>query len=224
MKIVIDGPDQILYQWDRGQRLILDGIGPGIRVDFGRCHDREVPPNYTYEDNGKIYVDIPETSLQQHGQLVAYFVAGDEGRSETFFAWPLTVLHRPKPADYVAPEEIKTWKELDRRLRPLEESGIGDLTSEDEGKLLYVSADGVLVPLKLGPGLAIVDGVLTLTNANTGETVKINAQIVDGVLTLTDAAGAVRAEIVDGVLVVSDASGTVKARIEDDVLICEMEE
>ena len=82
----------------------------------------------------------------------------------------------------------------------------------------------MLVPLKLGAGLAIVNGVLTLTNADTGETVEINAQIVGGVLTLTDSAETVGARIVDGVLVVSDTSGTVKARIEDDVLICEMEE
>lgn len=224
MKILIDGTDQALYQWDKGQRLSLEGFEPGIRVDFGRCHDGDAPSNYTYEENGKIYVDIPDATLQYPVQLVAYFVSEYEGRSETFFAWPLVVLHRPKPADYVAPEEIKTWKELDQRLRPLEKSGIGDLTSEDKGKLLYVSADGVLVPLKLGAGLAIVNGVLTLTNADTGETVEINAQIVGGVLTLTDSAEMVGARIVDGVLVVSDPSGNVKARIEDDVLICEMEE
>lgn len=136
--IKIDDRDQVLYQWDRGQRLILDGIGPGIRVDFGRCHDREVPPNYTYEDNGKIYVDIPDAALQQPEQLVAYFVAEDEGRSETFFAWLLTVLHRPKPADYVEPEQIETWSSLEKRIDALEKGGAG-LSVKAEIK------DGVLV-------------------------------------------------------------------------------
>ena len=138
LKILIDGNDQRLYQWDRGQRLILDGIGPGIRVDFGRCHDGDAPSNYTYEDNGKIFGDIPDASLQQHGQLVAYFVAGDEGRSETFFTWTLVVLHRPKPSDYVEPEQIKTWSDLEKRISALEKGG-GDLSVKAE------IVDGVLV-------------------------------------------------------------------------------
>lgn len=73
-------------------------------------------------------------------------------------------------------------------------------------------------------GLAIVNGMQIITNADTGETREINAQIVGGVLTMTDSVEMVGAQIVDGVLEVSDSSGIVKARIEDDVLICDMEE
>lgn len=138
MKILIDGPDQALYQWDKGQRLVLEGFEPGIRVDFGRCHDGDAPPNYTYEENDKIYVDIPDAALQQSGQLVAYFVSEYEGRSETFFAWPLVVLHRPKPSDYVEPEQIKTWSDLEKRISALEKGG-GDLSVKAE------IVDGVLV-------------------------------------------------------------------------------
>ena len=94
--IKIDDRDQVLHQWDKGQRLVLEGFEPGIRVDFGRCHDGDAPPNYTYEENDKIYVDIPDAALQQSGQLVAYFVSEYEGRSETFFAWPLVVHPPPK--------------------------------------------------------------------------------------------------------------------------------
>lgn len=124
-KVIIDGSDQVLYQWERGQRLRLEGIESGIRVDFGRCHDSEAPPNVTYEDNGQIYVDIPDAALRQSGPLVAYFVAEDEGRSETFFTWQLTVLHRPKPADYVEPEEVPIWHDLQQQIDELKKNGTG---------------------------------------------------------------------------------------------------
>ena len=37
--------------------------------------------------------------------------------------------------------------------------------TDNAGKLMYISADGALVPLKLGAGLEIRDGVLVVTNA-----------------------------------------------------------
>ncbi len=137
-KVFIDGKDQILYQWDTGQRLILEGFEPGIRVDFGRCHDGDAPSNYAYEEDGKIYVDIPDATLQHSVQLVAYFVAELKDRSETVFSWPLTVFHRPKPADHVEPEQIKTWSALEERITALEKGGTG-LNVKAEIK------DGVLV-------------------------------------------------------------------------------
>lgn len=139
--IKIDDRDQVLHQWDKGQRLVLEGFEPGIRVDFGRCHDGDAPPNYTYEENDKIYVDIPDAALQQSGQLVAYFVSEYEGRSETFFAWPLVVLHRPKPADYVAPEEIPIWHDLQQQIDELKKGGTGggSISVVPEGDALIIT-------------------------------------------------------------------------------------
>lgn len=63
-----------------------------------------------------------------------------------------------------------------------------------------------------------------ITNADTGETVDINARIVDRVPVLAAFAEMIRVRIVVGVLMVSDPRGIVKARTGDDVLNCEMEE
>lgn len=43
--------------------------------------------------------------------------------------------------------------------------GLSALNTANAGKLLYIDADGNAQPLSLGDGLAIVDGVLTLTGA-----------------------------------------------------------
>lgn len=49
----------------------------------------------------------------------------------------------------------------------MESLGLSALNTENAGKLLYIDADGNAQPLALGDGLAIVDGVLTLTGATT---------------------------------------------------------
>ena len=158
MKILIDGPDQILYQWDLGQRLILEGIGTGIRVDFGRCHSGEAPCNYTYEDNGKTFVDIPDASLQQPGQLMVYFVTELKDRAETFFSWPLTVLHRPRPADYVEPEQIKTWSALEKRIDALEKGGTGlSVKAEIKDGVLVVNETSGAVTARIEDGVLICE-------------------------------------------------------------------
>lgn len=62
-KIIIDGPDQFLYQWDQGQRLILYNAPEKARVDFAVCGDDKALSRYTYEENGVTYCDIPDSML-----------------------------------------------------------------------------------------------------------------------------------------------------------------
>lgn len=83
--------------------------------------------------------------MHGYGYVSVYFVLEIEGGRT----------HRTEFAEQVALKEIKSWKELDRRLSPLEESGIGDLTFGDEGKMRIVSETEVMLPP--GPGQDAVD-------------------------------------------------------------------
>ena len=98
----------------------------------------------------------PCTTLQHSVQLVAYFVTELKDRSETAISWPLTVFHRPKPADYVQPEQIKIWSALEKRIDALEEGGRGlnvkaeikngvQVVNETSGAVTAGIEDGVLI-------------------------------------------------------------------------------
>ena len=224
MIIYIDGPDQILYQWDRGQRVILRGTPDGARVDFALCGSDKAVTKDIYEDSGVLFCDIPDTLLMESGQLHGYIYKEDDERGETFFSFVYQIIPRPKPEDYVEPEEILIWHDLEKRISALEKAGFPALGDEYEGKLLYV-VGGALVPLALGPGLAIRNGTLYITGGGGGD-------VETGITVEADSSGVLRVysggvEILptvdeDGVIVwpgvsVSvDASGTLTFKEELD--------
>ena len=215
LKIVIDGPDQILYQWDRGQRLLLHGYEAGTRVDFARCNDNKAVSKYAYSEGEAVFCDIPDTLLMEPSHLHGYVYEIDGDRGETVREFMLPVIRRPKPEDYVEPEEVLTWHKLEQRIEALEKTGFPELGDEYEGKLLYV-VGGALVPLALGPGLEIRNGTLYITggggDVETGITVETNESGVfrvyaDGVevLPAVDENGVISWP---GVALSVDASGT----------------
>ena len=77
--------------------------------------------------------------------------------------------------------------------------------AENAGKLLYIRADGLLVPLTLGDGLEIIDGMLRITAAITPETPIVFDDGSGGVAVLT---GAEFVEQKDGEVLMSGASFT----------------
>lgn len=126
MIIYIDGPDQILYQWDRGQRVILRGTPDGARVDFALCGSDKAVTKDIYEDSGVLFCDIPDTLLMESGQLHGYIYKEDDERGETVFSFVYQIIPRPKPDDYVEPEEVLLWHELDARIKELEQNGVSE--------------------------------------------------------------------------------------------------
>lgn len=126
MIIYIDGPDQILYQWDRGQRVILRGTPDGARVDFALCGSDKAVTKDIYEDSGVLFCDIPDTLLMESGQLHGYIYKEDDERGETFFSFVYQIIPRTKPDDYVEPEEVLLWHELDARIKELEQNGVSE--------------------------------------------------------------------------------------------------
>lgn len=215
MKILIDGPDQVLYQWDTGQRLRLHGYSTGTRVDFARCNQNKAVSKYAYTEDGAVFCDIPDALLMEPNHLHGYVYVTNGSRGETAREFMFPVIRRPKPEDYVEPEEVLIWHDLEERISALEKYGLPSFGDEYEGKLLYV-VGGALVPLALGPGLAIRNGTLYITggggDVETGITVEADNSGVlrvysggEEILPTVDENGVI---IWPGVAVSVDASGT----------------
>lgn len=126
MKILIDGPDQIIYQWDKGQRLMLHGADAGTRVDFARCDQNKAVSVYAYAEDGAVFCDIPDALLMEPAHLHGYVYEIDGDRGETVREFMLPVIRRPMPEDYVAPDEVLTWHELEQRIKKIEDEGVPD--------------------------------------------------------------------------------------------------
>lgn len=125
-QIVIDGPDQILYQWDKGQRLLLRGYEPGTRVDFARCNQDKATSVYAYAEDGAVFCDIPDAILMDSNHIRGFVYVIDGERGETVREFMLPVIRRPMPEDYVAPDEVLTWHELEQRIKKIEDEGVPD--------------------------------------------------------------------------------------------------
>lgn len=125
-QIVIEGPDQILYQWDTGQRLRLHGYEPGTRVDFARCNQNKAASVYAYAEGGEVFCDIPDAILMEPNHIRGFVYVIDGGKGETVRNFLLPVIPRPKPEDYVEPEEVPTWHELEQRIKKIEDEGVPD--------------------------------------------------------------------------------------------------
>ena len=128
--IKIDDRDQVLHQWDTGQRLVLRGVPGGAKVDF--YHEGEEPlGRETYEEDGTVYADIPDVLLQAESKLYACIRLQDETVRETVNKWFAIVHPRPKPSDYIyTEEEKKTWEELQAQIDELKENGVGGGTAD----------------------------------------------------------------------------------------------
>ena len=166
-KIVIDGPDQVLYQWDRGQRLLLHGYEADTRVDFARCNDNKAVSKYAYTEDGAVFCDIPDALLMEPNHLHGYVYEIDGNRGETVREFMLPVIRRPKPDDYVEPEEALTWHELEQRIddhenriSQLEKGGTGGggliIDSDGAGNVTITATGGASITSD-GAGNVVVE-------------------------------------------------------------------
>lgn len=151
------------YQWDTWQKLRVQHPGKICEVHYKNPGEETALVVGTYDLDGQTVADVPNILLQEAGKLTAYvyICAGD---ACTIDKTTFDVKPRQKPADYVYTEtEIKTYTALENRLEALEKGCT--YGAENAGALLYIGPDGAAIPLKLGDGLEIKDGVLTLTHS-----------------------------------------------------------
>lgn len=127
--IKIDGSDQFLFQWDKGQRLMVIGAEENHCAEFAFVGDDRSAPAELYEENGVMYCDIPDAMLTRFGQLVCYIRKVISDQEETIKFAKFTVRQMPMPNEYVAPDEILIWRTLEKRIDELEARDSGGLTT-----------------------------------------------------------------------------------------------
>lgn len=132
------------WQWDTGQRLIVDDdVCP--EVHFCNGTDECSLVCEVYMEDGRLLVNVPNILLQSAKtiKVFAYVRVGDEKYTRRMQAF--SVLPRTKPADYVYTEtETKTWDDLNERLYALEKNGgfTGGIPSGGKaGQILYKKSD-----------------------------------------------------------------------------------
>lgn len=183
MRAYLDGDITCVFQWDNNRRLILDGYPDGVVVAYSNECATTAPVVESYTEDGILYADIPPEIMQKPHSIEADIRLNGNTIHKTF----ITLIPGARPDDYVMePVEVLRYETLAKRI-PFDASY--------EGSLLYV-VGGIALPLKLGPGLSIRDGVLYVSGGTDEPEMPV------GVVTAeVDAEGAFRVYL-DGVEVV----------------------
>ena len=125
MKLKVLGDNSQLWQWDTGQKLIVEDDGTCNEVHFSNTYDANALVCPIREHNGIRVVDVPNILLQKASPIKVFLCHYDSDRSETRFSYHFPVRPRPKPESYVYIEtEGLNYASLDQRLVNLEGKGL----------------------------------------------------------------------------------------------------
>ena len=168
------------YQWDHNQRIALEGVSAGTEVHYSCPGVDGGPVLVAYDEDGIIYADVPNNFLTVAETIKVWIHIDDGNRGTTVYSASINVKPKVKPDDYVyTPTEVRRWETLAQQLKKIEESIVP--RPEYEGQLLYV-VDGALVPLRLGPGLSIRDGVLYISSTVVTNTAVLGAGVLGSMI------------------------------------------
>jgi hypothetical protein len=158
--IRIEDDKSALYQWDLNRRVELLNIKPGTEVHFTDEHEKvNCPVVISYEENGKIFANIPNIFLQRNGIITAYVYIHEDNKAFTEYHIEILVLSRPKPADYVYTEtEVKTWDALDERVKALEKNGCSGGVVNSDSLIMTDRATGRVYTLYINNGKLTMEG------------------------------------------------------------------
>lgn len=131
-------PLKYLHQWDLNQTITISEIDVSLTTEIHFSHPDSnealvVTPSVS---NTSITATIPNILLQQAKSVMVFvFQESNSIGSRTVGLHRITVIPRPKPADYVYEEtEALTWHALDERIKALEDGGggSGGIASESD--------------------------------------------------------------------------------------------
>ena len=138
---------RVLHQWDRDQRVIVDGFHAGTTVEFSSRYDckNSALPVSSYEENGCIYANIPNVLLQHHGYLQVYVRPSASDAGHTPALKDFKIVRRDKPEDYVYTETptLSLDSKVDRYWG-----------TENSGKTLVIGEDGYITTAKQTSGFS----------------------------------------------------------------------
>lgn len=127
------------WQWDTGQRLIVCEPDEITSVHMATRDGRTVAVT-PYLDGDTVYADIPDGILIFKGTLDAYAYISDGSGGYTKKEEIFTVVGRPKPSDYVEPDDVPAIQQIvDERI---EENAIKKPPDGTAGQVLTLQADG----------------------------------------------------------------------------------
>lgn len=113
------------YQYDKRQKIVIED-GDGVtHLHFTNKELTKAVAIECCDEDGKKICEIPDSLLECSGKLTVYAYCVDQCEY-TKVKFQFDILPRPKPDDYVEPEEEPRWSDLEKRISDLEEnSGTG---------------------------------------------------------------------------------------------------
>lgn len=143
MKIKLENGQLYCWQWETNQRLVIDTLegyeAENLICKMGILKDKiGIVEVQVYEENGKIFSNIPDVLLQYEGLVEAWVQTNSEFSSATLAYWRFRVKKRERPEDYIYTEiDVLTWQELDKRITVLEEN-FSTLPEDDYAAIIDV--------------------------------------------------------------------------------------
>lgn len=136
-----DGREKF-YQYDTNQKLICEDCAVGEEIHFSNSAHSDAAICLTYDLDGAVVVNVPNLYLLSAVDLNVYSMRTEDDGRCTISRHVFGVVPRKKPSDYVYEEtEVKSYAELDRRIKKLEENdGAGiDLTGAAVGQVAQIA-------------------------------------------------------------------------------------
>lgn len=141
--------EQVFYQWDTDQKLLVSGLNPGDEVHYvsDQLQDDNALVVKVQSDNTAL---VPNKLLQYGGYLSVYAYIRAADGSYTKHAEGFYVAHRAKPETYVYTEtEVLNYSNLVARIAELE-------TDSDEAITALVEC-GFVAPIASATGAIYTD-------------------------------------------------------------------
>ena len=136
MKYELSNNKQNVYQWDQSITLTITEPENVPEVHF-KWGDQAVPIAVTDQQ-----VAIPPELMQLPQDIVLWAYTPDH----TMDMAKIKLQQRPKPSDYAyTPTEVKTWEQLDERIKVLEDGGVQGAVKSVNGQTgdVTITAEGL---------------------------------------------------------------------------------
>lgn len=168
MSLQVLGPKPYFWQWDTGQKLVVDNPDCGeVHFDNGTT-DKALVVQIKSDKDGNRVAEVPNILLQTAKPLRAYLFQETENGAMTSTLYPFQVLARLKPEDYVYTEtEVLSYSSLVRRIDQIEKNGVSEeqIAAAVENYLDEHPLD-TGVDFETDSTLILKDGILSVNTTN----------------------------------------------------------